>query len=215
MLEQAGIVRGEDEGEAEAAVEIVHEVDELGGIFGVEVGGGLVGEHQGRTMNDGAGYGDALTFAAGEQIGAMAGAGGEADAFKGSGYAGAALGCGDALDQQREFDVFSRGEDGDEVEGLKDESDFDAAEGGEARRAEFGCIDTLDEDAAGGGLVDATDEVEQRGLAAAAGAGDGQELAGGDVEAGVAQGADKAMVKWEVSGDCFDADKFRLGRSLS
>jgi len=30
-------------------------------------------------------------------------------------------------------------------------------------------------------------------LAAAAGAGDGQELAGGDVEAGVAQGADKAM----------------------
>jgi hypothetical protein len=35
------------------------------------------------------------------------------------------------------------------------------------------------------------------------------------VEAGVAQGADKAMVKWEVSGDCFDADKFRHGRSLS
>src|ERR1039457_2264829 len=46
VFEQARIVRGEDEGEAEAAVEAVHQVDELRGVVRVQVGGGLVGQHQ-------------------------------------------------------------------------------------------------------------------------------------------------------------------------
>src|ERR1035441_1132268 len=75
VFEQARIVGGEDEGKAEAAVESVHQVDELGGVVRVEVGGGLVGQHQGGAMHDGAGHGDALTLAAGEQGGALLGAG--------------------------------------------------------------------------------------------------------------------------------------------
>ena len=46
VLKQAGVVRREDEGETEAAIEAVHQIDELGGIVGVEVGGGLIGQHQ-------------------------------------------------------------------------------------------------------------------------------------------------------------------------
>src|ERR1039458_4301544 len=40
VFEQARVVRGEDEGETEAAVEPVHQVDKLSGVLRVEVGGG-------------------------------------------------------------------------------------------------------------------------------------------------------------------------------
>ena len=128
VFQQALVVGGEDEGEAEAAVEVAHQVDELGGVARVEVGGGLVGEHQGGTMDDGAGDGYALAFAAGEQVGPMAGAGGKADICEGFGNALAALARADALDEQRILDVFAGREDGDQVEGLKDEADLFAAE---------------------------------------------------------------------------------------
>ena len=91
MFEQALIVRGEDEGETEAAIEVAHQVDELGGIARVEIGGGLVGEDERGAMNDGARDGDALAFAAGEQVGALMGAGGEADVFESVRNAAAAL----------------------------------------------------------------------------------------------------------------------------
>jgi hypothetical protein len=76
VFEQAGVMRGEDESKAEAAVEAVHEIDELGGVVGVEVGGRLVGQHEGGAMDDGAGDGNALTLSAGEDVRAMIGAGG-------------------------------------------------------------------------------------------------------------------------------------------
>ena len=46
------------------AVQVAHQVDELGGVAGVEVGRGLVGQHQRGTMHDGAGDGNALAFPA-------------------------------------------------------------------------------------------------------------------------------------------------------
>ena len=91
VFEQALVVGGEDEGETEAAVQVAHQVDELRGVAGVEVGGGLVGQHQRGTMNDGAGDGDALTLAAGEQVGPLLCASGEADVFERLGNARAAL----------------------------------------------------------------------------------------------------------------------------
>jgi len=99
VFEESLIVGGEDEGEAEAAVEIVHKVNQLSGIAGVQVGGGLVGEDEGGAMDDGAGDGDTLALAAGEQVGTMVGAGGEADAFESGGHAGSAFSGGDALDK--------------------------------------------------------------------------------------------------------------------
>ena len=43
-------------------------------------------------MDDGAGDGDTLTFASGEEVGAVIGARGEADIIERGGYATAALG---------------------------------------------------------------------------------------------------------------------------
>jgi len=64
VFEEALVVGGEDEGEAERLVEVAHEVDELCGVTRVEVCGGLVGEDERGTMHDGASDGDTLTFAA-------------------------------------------------------------------------------------------------------------------------------------------------------
>ena len=114
----------------------------------------------------------------------------------------------DALNQQRVFDIFAGGEDGDEVEGLKDEADFFAAESGGLGGAEPGGVDSLDEDAAAGGLVDATDQVQQGGLAAAAGAGDGEEFAGIDAKVDVVEGGYGAVVEGKFAGDLFNADEW-------
>jgi hypothetical protein len=127
MFEQTLIVGGEDESEAETAVQIVHQVDELRGVARIQIGGGLIGQHQGGTMDDGAGHRYALTLAAGENVGALIGARREADAFQGgcdplTAYLGA-----EALHQQRKLDVLSGSEDGDQVEGLKDEANLFAA----------------------------------------------------------------------------------------
>ena len=56
-------------------------------------------------------------------------------------------------------------------------------------------IHAVDENASAGGLVDAADEVEQGGFAAAAGAGDGQEFAGFDLEADIIEGGDGVVVE--------------------
>jgi hypothetical protein len=160
VFEQALVMRGEDEGKTEAAVEIAHEVDELSGVARVEIGGRLVGEDEGRAVDDGAGDRHALTFSSGEQVGAMPGARGEADAFEGVSDSPAALGAIESLNQQRVLDIFRRGEHGNEIERLEDESDFFTAEDGGLRWAEARDIDAVDEDAAGGGLVDAANQIE-------------------------------------------------------
>ena len=73
MFEQTLIVRREDEGEAETAVEVVHQVDELRSVMRIQVGGGLIGQNQGGAMNDGASHGYTLALAAAKQVGAMMG----------------------------------------------------------------------------------------------------------------------------------------------
>ena len=93
VFEQASIVGRKNESEPEAAIEVVHEVNELRGVFSVEIGSGLVGQHQRGTMDDGARHGDALALAAGEQIGAMTGAIGEAHAIESRRHPLAAFGA--------------------------------------------------------------------------------------------------------------------------
>ncbi len=82
VLEQTLVVRGEDEGKTEAAIQVAHQVDELCRVVRVEICRRLVGQDQRGTMNDGACDGDPLALAAGEQVGTLMGAGGETDAFK-------------------------------------------------------------------------------------------------------------------------------------
>ena len=82
VLEQALVVSGEDEGKTEAAIQVAHQVDELSGVARVEIGGRFVGQDQRGAMNDGAGDGNPLALSAGEQVGTLMGAGGEADVLE-------------------------------------------------------------------------------------------------------------------------------------
>src|SRR5579863_7374168 len=129
VLEQALVVGREDEGETKATVEVPHEVDELRGVVRVEIGGGLIGEDKRGSVHDGAGDGHTLAFSAREQVGSLLCAGGKAYIGERFSDADAALGGGDSLDEQRVFDVFGSGEDGNQVEGLEDEADSFAAKG--------------------------------------------------------------------------------------
>src|SRR2546421_10227158 len=74
-------------------------------------------------------------------------------------------------------DVLERGQVGQQVEELEDETDVVAAKPGQARLAQLGEIGLAYDDRAGRWPVQPRDEVEQRGLAAARGAHDRGELA--------------------------------------
>lgn len=207
VFEQALIVRGEDECKAEAAVEVAHQVNELGGIAGVEIGGWLVGKDKSGAMDDGASYGDALALTAGEQVRTMISTSGEADILQGFSHTAAAFRAIESLNEQGELDVLGSGEDRDEVEGLKDEADLFAAEDGGLGRTKPAGVNAFDENPAAGGFVDTANQVEKGRLAAATRAGYGEKLAGTDGEAQAAEGDDVAVVEGEPPGDLFDADE--------
>jgi hypothetical protein len=99
-----GVVRDHHDGLAEFAVQLVQQVQHLGGGGAVEVAGGLVGDDQRRVGHQCAGDGHALLLAAGELVGVVVGAVGQADHGQHRFHA-AALGAAQAGQQQRQLDV--------------------------------------------------------------------------------------------------------------
>ena len=159
-------------------------------------------------VDEGAGDGHALLFAAGELGGQGGGAGGEADADKQSGHAFAAFGGGDAEQLQRQLDVFGDRQGGEQVEKLEDGADAFAAEEVQAVGVELVDARAEQADLAGVGPVDAAEAVEQGGLAAAGGAGEGDAFAGGDGEGHGVEHAAGAV----VFGHAGDGEGGRGGR---
>jgi len=145
---------------------------------GVEGAEGFIEEEDFGVVDKGAGEGDALGHAAGELVGIRGGELFEADeAHEVVDFA--AFFAEDAAGDEAGFDVGADGEPGEEVRILEDEAAFGAgAEDG------FGA----DEEFAGVGCVEAGDEAEEGGFAAAARADEGDEFAGGDGEGGVVEG---------------------------
>src|SRR5207302_2185578 len=82
----------------------------------------------------------------------------------------------------RQSDVLGRGEAGDQVEELEDETDVVAPVGGERTVVERVDVAAVDGHRARVGRLQAAQDVEQGALAAAARAHDGDELSGDDVE---------------------------------
>jgi hypothetical protein len=69
----------------------LEEFEGAGGVVGVEVAGGFVGEHEGGAVDEGAGDGGALHFAAAHLVGEGVGARGEADKVEHFSGAGAGV----------------------------------------------------------------------------------------------------------------------------
>ena len=117
----------DDEGLAGFIDDAEEHVHDGGTGGGVEIAGGFVGVEDAGVVDEGAGDGDALLFAAGEFGGEMVEALGEADAVEE--FASAGFGIPFA-DPGGEEDVFQSGELGEEEIVLEDEAHAAVAQGG-------------------------------------------------------------------------------------
>ena len=94
----------------------------------------------------------------------MVGPFGDSDQFEGGERLAFTFLASEAGEEQRKFYVFQRGEYGDEIKGLKDESDILISPIGQLGFVEIGDIDPLDAAGTAGGGVDPCDNVEQGGF---------------------------------------------------
>ncbi len=94
---QRGIVRDQHKRCAFAAVELQQKIEHVLAVGAVEIAGGLVGEHDGRPQNKGAGQRHALLLAARKLDGIVIQAAAEADGVEQRARALRALPCGRLL----------------------------------------------------------------------------------------------------------------------
>src|SRR5579872_2957640 len=154
------VVGGEHDCHAVFGAEPGEQVEDVGGVGGVEVAGGLVGQQQCGGVDQGAGDGDALLFAAGHPGRQRAFASGQADG--GQQLPGpAALVPPGAIRKDRCDDVVQDGQPGQQVITLEDEADGAPVVGlgGGAQRGDLGAVG---DDHAGVGPFDRADHVQQR-----------------------------------------------------
>ena len=181
------VVGYEDAGESVFAVEALEEGEDAFGGLGVEIAGGFVGQQEFGLGDEGAGYGEALLFPAGELAGAMVAAVGQFDACEPCGGFGEGLLAVDAAREKRHGYVFEGGELGEEVVELPDVADVAVAVVAGLFGGEGGDVDVAAEDFAGGGFVECGEKVEEGAFAGAGLADDGDHLAGGYFEGEVAE----------------------------
>ena len=120
LARDVGVVRDHQDRVA-GVVQLAENFHDDGFVGFVEIAGGLVGEDELWLIDQGAGDGYALLFAAGELRGEMREAVAEADAAQG--FVGLRF-VGDAVEVLREHHVFDGGEIRDEMKLLEDEADF-------------------------------------------------------------------------------------------
>jgi len=210
-LGERAFVRDHDDGHAEVRLNFAEELEDLLAVDAVEVAGGLIGEKDCRAIDQGAGDGAALLFAAGEFGGAVAAACAEADVVESGSDAGGALGALDFGKTQRKLDIFLEGHAGEEIERLEDHTDGVAAVAGEFHRVDGSEVAAADVDGAGGGAIEAGQEIEEGGLAGAGAAEKSDKFAGADFERDVVDGGDDGVAESVVAGDVLGVDEWARG----
>src|SRR5882762_7245596 len=171
------VVRDHQHGLAVFLHQAMDQLHDFVGAFAVEVAGGLVAEQEGGIGDDGAGDGHALFLSAGELARVVIHALGKADDAERGLHVLAALGLGEFCEKQGQLDVLKGGEHGDEVVHLKDEADMARAPLRELVAGHVRDFIAGHGDAAVRGDVEAAKQIEQRGLAGAAGAHEADEVA--------------------------------------
>ena len=154
------VVRDHEDGVA-GFVELAKNVNDDFFVGFVEISGGLVGEDEFWLIDERAGDGDALLFAAGKICGEMLEAISKADSlerFDGLRF------VGDGVEVLREHDVFERGEIRDEMKLLEDETDFFGAITDESGFVEAGDFLVIHGDAARRGGVESAENIDERGF---------------------------------------------------
>jgi hypothetical protein len=153
----------------------------------VEIARGFVGKNKLGMIDERAGDGDALLFAAGELRRKMQEAFAQADAAKGL---GSLMFIRGAVKILREHDVFNRGEIRDEVKLLKDKADSLSTKTRKARFVETAHVDTVDDGAAVRERIEAAKDIDESGLTGTGRAHDGDPFARFDAEGDAIERAD-------------------------
>jgi hypothetical protein len=193
-----------DDGHAELGLQFAEKSEDSFAGGGIEIPRGLVGEKNFWAIDEGAGDGDALLFAAGEFRGAMAEAMRKADALEGFADASGAICAIDFGEAKWEFDIFFECHAREKVEGLKDHADGVAAVAGETERVERSDVLAVSEDGAGCRAVEAGDEIQERGFTGAGGAEETEEFVVGDGEGEFVDGADGSFAHRVVARDAVE-----------
>ena len=153
---------------------------DLNGGFRIQVAGGFVGEHHVRPGQEGAGDARPLLLAAGHLAGIVMQPVGQAHLAKHSGGSPLPLGPGYAPEHKGQGHVFHGGQGGQQVIGLKHESQMLLPEFGQRLFGKLADGDPADGDLAPGGLFHTGQLIEQRAFAGARGAEDTADLAPGN-----------------------------------
>ena len=119
-----GVVRDHHDRFLEFSVELFHEVEDLTGGHAVEVAGRLVRDQQIGVGDEGRGDRHSLLLAAGELAGIVVLAPVQADDSQGGHDVFAPPAPGEMGQEERQLDVFQRGQHRDQVISLEDEADI-------------------------------------------------------------------------------------------
>lgn len=176
QLSVVGIVSDHDDGGA-VLIEFGEQAHHLGTILRVEVTRWLVGKDELRTEDHGAGDGYALLLSAGELVGEVLGTMADVHALHHLLHLLLALALRYAEIGERQFDVLFHIELVDEVETLKDEAYLSLADGRALVLMQSGHLFVAKPVLARGGVVEESEDVEERGLATAGWTHDGDKLA--------------------------------------
>jgi hypothetical protein len=208
--DEIGRVMGDvEEGEVEVALEIPQESAQVAPEGGIEMGEGFVKEDESGLEDEGATDGGACGFAAGECGGEVMEARAEVEAVRHDLGAGATFVAVHALEAEGKFELFDQGQVGKEPRRLRDPA------AGAFLGREPGDVGVVEEDPSGIREIEAGDEAEGRGLAAAGGPNEEVMGAGGDVDGEVLH----RMNGTEVFADSLesdarhDGDRFKISDS--
>src|SRR5208283_2179986 len=157
----------------------------------IEVPGGFISEDQLGFIDQCAGNGHTLLFPAGKLRRKMSEAIAESYAFKSG---GGLRFIRDAMKILRQHDIFERTEIRYEMKLLEDESNFFGSVADQIIFAEFCQVHAIDNDVARRQGVEATENIDQRGLAAAGGAHQGHPLTGLNVDGDAVESTQRAVL---------------------
>lgn len=194
-------VGDEDDADAGFVAQFAEQGEDVLAVGGVEVSGGFVGQDQSRAMDKGAGDGDALHLAAGKLGGKRVGAVGDPDALEEGVDAGGTFDGWGAEQLEGELDVLGGGQRGKQVEELEDRADALPTEPREAIGGKGFEGLAMELDRTGVRSVDATEAIEEGGLAGTGGTDEGEAFPGTEGEADAAQDGSAVVRLADIAGD--------------
>ena len=189
-------------------VQLFQQVHDLFTVLGIQITGRLIREDQLRAGHHGTGDGHALLLTAGKLLREVIGTMADGHTLHNLRDLGLALAGADIQIAQRQLNVLIHIEFVDQVEALEHKADVALAELGALlllQAADFGAEEFI---GTAGGIVQQAEDVQQRGLAAAGRAHDGDELAVLDFEGNAVEGRGLDLFRPEDLGKIGDLYHF-------